>query len=136
MCTFAPIERQNVNTDNTMAEHNDLGRWGEDVAAAYLERKGYTIVERDWRSGHHDLDIIALNEAGNTLAFVEVKTRRNRMFTDPLDAVDYLKIRNLQRAANHYVKYRHVDLDIRFDIVTVVGTPDMEPKVEHIENAF
>ncbi len=119
-----------------MAEHNDLGRWGEDVAAAYLERKGYTIVERDWRSGHRDLDIIALNDEGDTLAFVEVKTRRNRMFTDPVDAVDYLKIRNLQRAANHYVKYRHVDLDIRFDIVTVVGTPDMEPKVEHIENAF
>ena len=136
MCTFAPIEREIINKKTDMAEHNDLGRWGEDVAVAYLERKGYTVVERDWRSGHRDLDIIALNEEGDTLAFVEVKARRNRMFTDPVDAVGYQKIHNLQQAANHFVKFRHVNQNIRFDIVTVVGTPDMEPEVEHIENAF
>lgn len=122
--------------DNDMAEHNELGKWGEDVAAAYLQQKGYAIVERDWHSGHRDLDIIALNEKRDTIVFVEVKTRRNRMFTDPVEAVDYQKIRNLQRAANHYIKYRRIDLDVRFDIISVVGQLNMEPEVEHIEDAF
>ena len=119
-----------------MAEHNDLGQWGEEIAAAYLQQKGYTIVERDWKSGHRDVDIIALNEKGDTLVFVEVKTRRNTIFTDPIDAVNYQKIRNLQRAANHYIKYHRIDLEIRFDIITIVGTPVMEPDISHIEDAF
>ena len=117
-----------------MASHNELGKWGEDVAAAYLERQGYTIIERDWKSGHRDLDIIALD--GDTVVFVEVKTRSNRMFTDPEMAVDYQKIRHLQQAANHYIKYRHINQDIRFDIITVVGTPDDNYDVDHIKDAF
>ena len=119
-----------------MAEHNELGKWGEDVAVAYLLRKGYTILERDWHSGHRDIDIIALNEERDMLVFVEVKTRRNRMFTDPIDAVNFQKIRNLQRAANHYIKYRCIDLEVRFDIISIVGQLNMEPEVEHIEDAF
>ena len=117
-----------------MAEHNDLGKRGEDLAADYLQRKGYVILERDWRSGHRDLDIIALD--GDVVVFVEVKTRRNRLFTDPVDAVGYQKIRNLQQAANHYVKYRRINRDIRFDIVCVTGTSDSEADIEHIEGAF
>ena len=117
-----------------MALHNELGKWGEDVAASYLERLGYTILERDWKSGHRDLDIIALD--GDTVVFVEVKTRSNRMFTDPEMAVDYQKIRHLQQAANHYIKYRHIDSDIRFDIITVVGTINDSPAIDHIKDAF
>jgi putative endonuclease len=117
-----------------MASHNELGKWGEDVAATYLERQGYTIIERDWKSGHRDLDIIALD--GDTVVFVEVKTRSNRMFTDPEMAVDYQKIRHLQQAANHYIKYRHIDSDIRFDIITVVGTINDSPAIDHIKDAF
>ncbi|MBQ7419286.1 MAG: YraN family protein [Prevotella sp.] len=117
-----------------MAEHNDIGRWGEDIAADYLQRKGYQIIERDWKSGHRDLDIIALD--GDTVVFVEVKTRSNRLFTDPVEAVGYQKIRNLQQAANHYVKYRRINHDIRFDIVCVIGTPGTEPEIDHIEDAF
>ena len=108
-----------------MAEHNDLGKWGEDLAADYLQRKGYMILERDWKSGHRDL-----------VVFVEVKTRRNRIFGDPVDAVGYQKIRNLQQAANHYVKYRCINRDIRFDIVCITGTADSETDIEHIEDAF
>ena len=119
-----------------MAEHNDLGRWGEDVAAAFLMRKGYDILERDWKSGHRDLDIIALDKVHNEVVFVEVKTRRNRMFADPEIAVGYQKIRNLKQAANHYVKFRSLNQNIRFDLVTVVGTPTGEPEIEHIEDAF
>ena len=69
-----------------MAAHNELGKWGEDTAAAFLEEKGYQIIERDWKSGHHDLDIVAKED--NTLVIVEVKTRRSRLFGDPEEAID------------------------------------------------
>ena len=117
-----------------MASHNELGKWGEEMAAEYLLRQGYTIMERDWKSGHRDLDIIALD--GNTVVFVEVKTRRNRLFTEPEMAVDYQKIRNLQQAANHYIKYRHINQEVRFDVITVVGSMNGTPSVEHIKDAF
>lgn len=121
-----------INTN--MASHNELGKWGEEMAAEYLLRQGYTIMERDWKSGHRDLDIIALD--GNTVVFVEVKTRRNRLFTEPEMAVDYQKIRNLQQAANHYIKYRHINQEVRFDVITVVGSMNETPSVEHIKDAF
>ena len=117
-----------------MAAHNELGSWGEQCAEEYLRRKGYVILERDWKSGHRDLDIIALD--GAVLVFVEVKTRRNRMFTDPETAVDYRKIRNIKLAANHYIKYRRYDGDCRFDIVSVIGQNGQLEEIEHIEEAF
>ena len=58
-----------------MAAHNELGKWGENLAAEYLQDKGYEILERDWKSGHHDLDIVAKED--DTLVVVEVKTRRS-----------------------------------------------------------
>lgn len=115
-----------------MATHNELGKWGEDVAADYLERNGFLIVERDWKSGHRDLDIVAWD--GPTLVFVEVKTRQNREFGNPEWAVNYSKLRNLRLAAQHYIQYRHVDQPYRFDVVTVVGQPGRTPEIEHIED--
>jgi putative endonuclease len=116
-----------------MAEHNELGNWGEEVAANYLTQKGYFIRERDWHSGHRDIDIIAADD--DVLVFVEVKTRRNRQFGDPEEAVHYKKFRNLRLAINHYVKYKHIDQEIRLDIITVVGTPEGgTPEVEHIQD--
>ena len=117
-----------------MAAHNELGAWGEQCAEDFLKRKGYIILERDWKSGHRDLDIIAFD--GPTMVFVEVKTRRNRLFVDPETAVDYRKIRNLRFAANHYVKYRHFDGDLRFDIITVIGQIGRFEEIDHIEGAF
>ena len=68
-----------------MAAHNELGRWGEDLATEYLQQHGYRIIERDWKSGRRDIDIIATD--GNQVVFVEVKTRRNRLYGDPEEAV-------------------------------------------------
>ena len=115
-----------------MAAHNELGRWGEDMAAAYLERQDYTILERDWHSGHKDIDIIALDRG--MLVFVEVKTRRNRIFTEPEQAVDYRKLRNLRAAINNYVKYRRLHAEMRMDIITVVGAIGTEPEINHIKD--
>lgn len=119
-----------------MAEHNDLGKWGEDEAGRYLESRGYVILERDWKCGKRDLDIIALNEEQDTLVFVEVKTRRNDDLQKPEEAVDERKIRNLAVAANSYVKLNKVQQDIRFDIVTVLGKRNQMESIEHIEDAF
>ncbi|MBR2097396.1 MAG: YraN family protein [Prevotella sp.] len=115
-----------------MAAHNDTGKWGEDLAVAYLEKKGYTIVERDWKSGRRDIDIIALDD--DVVVFVEVKTRRNRLFGDPEESVDYHKLQNLQQAISHYVKFKHIRQEIRFDIISVVGTIGSEPDIQHIQN--
>ena len=115
-----------------MAAHNELGKWGEDLAAAFLEEKGYEIIERDWKSGHHDLDIIA--QEGNKLVIIEVKTRRNRLFGNPEEAIDYKKRQSLQSAINHYVKsHRHYG-SVRFDVISIVGIPGSEPEIDHIKD--
>ena len=115
-----------------MAAHNELGKWGEDLAGDYLQRKGYTIIERDWKSGRRDLDIVAKN--GNVIVFVEVKTRRNSLYRQPEEAVDYRKLQSLQQAINHYIKFRHIRQEVRFDIISVVGTIGSEPDIQHIQD--
>ena len=113
-----------------MAAHNELGAWGEQCAEDFLKRKGYIILERDWKSGHRDLDIIAFD--GPTMVFVEVKTRRNRIFGDPEEAIDYRKRQNLQSAINHYVKSHRFYSQVRFDIISIVGTIGSQPEIDHI----
>lgn len=116
-----------------MAIHNDLGTWGEDLAAAFLQEKGYIIIERDWHSGHRDIDIIALYQ--DFIVFIEVKTRSNNLFAEPESAINYMKLRHLRSAINHYIKYKRIDKTIRFDIVTILGTPDStDPIINHLEN--
>lgn len=83
-----------------MATHNDVGKWGEDYAAQYLKGKDYLILDRNWRPGRGlvDLDIVCLTPDRRTVAFVEVKTRSKEEITNPEDAVDIRKMRNLGRA--------------------------------------
>lgn len=119
-----------------MAEHNDFGRWGEDEAAHFLERKGYVILERDWRLGKRDLDIIALTEDQSTIVFVEVKSRDNNAFQEPEEAVDVPKMRNLAIAANGYIKLNGISMDVRFDIISIVGKISRLESISHIEDAF
>ncbi len=118
-----------------MAAHNDYGRWGEQQAADYLAAKGYSICHRNWKSGHRDLDIVALSPDGSLLVVVEVKTRSNTDFVEPMTAVDRRKARNLYNAANAYVKTFDVRRGLRFDIITVIGKGE-EKRIEHIEDAF
>ena len=102
-----------------MAKHNDLGKAGENAAAAYLEKEDYLIRHRNWRKGHFELDIVAAKD--NELVVVEVKTRSNTEFAQPEDAVDVPKIRRTVRAADTYIKLFQIDIPVRFDIITVVG---------------
>ena len=116
-----------------MAAHNELGKWGEDLAVAYLQGKDYQILERDWKSGRRDIDIIA-RDTDLTTVFVEVKTRRNRLFGEPEEAIDYRKMQSLQQAINHYIKFRHLNGAVRFDIISIVGTIGEEPDINHIKD--
>ena len=115
-----------------MPEHLQTGSWGEELAADYLRDKGYVILERDWHSGHRDIDIIAQQDS--CIVFVEVKTRRSTEFGSPAQAVDYHKQQNLLRAINHYIHYRHLDMPWRFDVISIVGLPGGHPDIEHIED--
>lgn len=119
-----------------MAEHNDLGKWGEDQAALYYEDRGYEILERDWKVGKRDIDLIALTEDKDTLVFVEVKTRQNDDLQEPEEAVDVKKMRNLAIAANAYVKLHDLDMDVRFDIISVIGKCSCVESIECFEDAF
>lgn len=119
-----------------MAEHNDLGKWGEDVAVSFLEKKGYHVCDRDWKVGKRDLDIVVMTEDEQQLVFVEVKTRQSADMQEPEQAVDARKIRNLAFAANAYVKSHDWSLPIRFDIITVVGKMKNVEQVEHWIDAF
>lgn len=119
-----------------MAEHNDLGKWGEDEAALYYEDRGYEILERDWKVGKRDIDLIALTEDKDTLVFVEVKTRQNNDLQEPEEAVDVKKMRNLAIAANAYVKLHGLDMDVRFDIISLIGKCSCVESIECFEDAF
>lgn len=106
---------------------------GEDMAASLLLQKGYKILERNWRCGHLEVDIIAEND--NYLVIVEVKTRKSTAFGDPEVFVDRQKQRHLIRAAMYYAKFKCVTKEIRFDIIAVVNSPECQ-EINHIENAF
>ncbi len=120
-----------------MAEHNDLGKWGEEQAALYLKRKGWYIRHRDWHDVHRDLDIVAIDQDSSILLIVEVKTRSSEQWGDPDEAIDFEKQNNIIRAAAAYIRCYQLDYcQIRYDTISVIGTPDTEAQIIHKENAF
>lgn len=116
-----------------MAAHIDFGKQGEEIAVKYLMDKGYEILERNWRNRHKEIDIIAKD--GNELVVVEVKTRKSNDYGDPDFAVNKQKQRLLISAANSYIYSNNLDLDTRFDIISII-IKDGNPVVDHIEDAF
>ena len=116
------------------------GAWGEDLAAGFLRRAGYRILDRNVRFGpEREIDIVARSPEPPTLVFVEVKTRRDESLGRPFSSVDASKRRALSRAAALYLrKLPNRPARVRFDVVEVVGHPDLpsEPVLRHIENAF
>jgi len=116
-----------------MAEHNVLGKDGEAAAVAYLEEKGYRILQTNWRLGSYELDIIA--QTADELVIIEVKTRSSGSITNPEDAVTNQKIKHIVAATDLYIKYFDLDLPARFDIISIIGNPP-NFEIEHIEDAF
>ena len=116
-----------------MAEHIDFGKQGEEIAVNYLIEKGYEILERNWRNRHQEIDIIAKD--GKELVIVEVKTRKSNNYGEPDLAVNKQKQRLLISAANAYIFRNKLDIDTRFDIISIVFKDD-KPVIDHIEDAF
>jgi putative endonuclease len=116
-----------------MAEHLDLGKEGETIAADYLTKKGYKIIEQNWKFGKNEIDIIARD--GKFIVVVEVKTRHSNYFAEPESNVTREKQRILVRAANAYIRYKRLDNEVRFDVVAILIGLDGE-KINHIVDAF
>jgi putative endonuclease len=117
-----------------MAEHNDLGKRGEEIAVKYLENQGFTIRHTNWRNRFEEIDIVA--EKGDFLIIVEVKTRRSNFFGQPQDSVTLTKQRLLVNAAQAYIETFNIDLETRFDIVSILISADEQVNIEHIPYAF
>ncbi len=116
-----------------MAEHNELGKLGEELAVEFLRKDGYEILETNWTFQKAEVDIIAQKE--NTLAIVEVKTRSSLEFGLPQDFVKPKKIQLLVKAVNEYVVSKNLDVEVRFDIIAI----HKEGKsfvIEHLKDAF
>jgi putative endonuclease len=116
-----------------MADHNVTGQRGEEIAAAFLKEKGYEILELNWRFKNLEADIIATFES--QLIIAEVKTRNSTFFGEPETFVNRQKQKNLIKAANEYVLRSELELEVRFDILSVVSA-NGRSTVKHIESAF
>jgi len=116
-----------------MAGHNDLGKLGEELAAEYLEKHGYTILQRNWVYQKAEVDIIA--RKGDVLAIVEVKTRTTLEFGLPQEFVKPAKIKLLVKAVDAYMEQNDIDAEVRFDIASVYKE-GKSYAVEHLEDAF
>ena len=116
-----------------MAEHNELGKLGEELAVEFLRKDGYEILETNWTFQKAEIDIIAQKE--NTLAVVEVKTRSSLEFGLPQDFVKPKKIQLLVKAINEYVVSKDLDIEVRFDIIAV-HKEDKSFAIEHLKDAF
>ena len=116
-----------------MTDKQIKGQSGEILAKQFLLDHGYTILDTNWRFGHLEVDVIALKD--DTLVFVEVKTRASGSLSAPELSVNMQKQRNIIRAANSYVVRNQYSYDVRFDIITVVTTPQ-GPQLEHIADAY
>ena len=116
-----------------MAKHNELGEKGENLAVSELRKKGYSILAENWRSGRNEIDVVA--KIGDTIVFVEVKTRSSAYFGEPSEAVSPAKQKRLIQAANDYLEQYELELEARFDVISIVSNANAT-KMDHIEDAF
>ncbi|MDR2038388.1 MAG: YraN family protein [Bacteroidales bacterium] len=115
-----------------MAEHNETGKKGEDIATVYLTENGYRILERNWRYQHLEIDIIAAK--GNELVIAEVKCRTGNPVAEPYVSVTRRKQHQLIKAAGMYIQENEMEMEVRFDVISIIiGNQTI---IEHIENAF
>ena len=115
-----------------MNKNKELGQEGEQIAANYLQKKGWKIHEMNYRYSRSEIDVIA--SKNELLIFVEVKARTNIAFGLPEESVDEKKAQNIMKGAEHYIAEKDWKGNIRFDIISIVKKETME--IKHIEDAF
>ena len=110
------------------------GAWGEDLALRYLIKRGYKLLERNYRTRRGEIDLIVRKD--DTLVFVEVKLRRGSGYGDPLEAVTPHKQNILRSVAEHYLYSTQPHLQtLRFDVIGILAERT-EVRIDHIEDAF
>ncbi|HJQ20936.1 MAG TPA: YraN family protein [Gemmatimonadaceae bacterium] len=116
------------------AARQTFGELGERIAERWLTRRGWRVIQRRFRSGHRDIDLVVEREG--TVAFVEVKARRGTEFGGPVQAVNYRKRRQLERSAHVWIdRHGRAEESYRFDVVGVLVDGALV-RVCHVENAF
>ena len=116
-----------------MSESNELGKQGEEIAVAHLLKQGYLILDVNWRAGRNEIDIIAKDK--DFLVIIEVKSRRSDLFIEPEEAVTREKQQALIRAANTYIFRKNINLETRFDIISIIHNKD-ETRLNQLKDAF
>jgi putative endonuclease len=118
---------------NVMAQHNELGKKGEQLAVDFLIKNGYKILVQNYIYQKAEVDIIARKK--DILAIVEVKTRSTRDFGNPQDFLKPKQIQRIVKAVDEYVNANNLDVEVRFDIIAIVKEKNGF-NIEHLENAF
>lgn len=122
------------NESDELTEKDDLGKKGEEIAREFLAGKGFRILDTNWHHGHKEIDIVARH--GDEIVVVEVKTRVENYAEEPWEAVTTSKIRNIVEVADAWLRFNQVDLETRFDVISVVLKRDGSHLIEHFEGAF
>ena len=116
-----------------MAQHNELGKKGEEKAIAFLTSIGHVLLATNYRAGRDEVDVIT--RQNNTIIFTEVKTRSTDYYGHPEEFVDKKKRKAMKKVAEAFLLENNLNIDIRFDIVSITNTQG-ELKVYHIPDAF
>jgi len=127
------IHRESTLTREERQSALLLGKRGEQIAAKYLEDKGYSLLEKNYRRGNLEIDLIAMD--GDELVIVEVKSRSYDNFLLPEESVNHKKRLMIMRLTNEYVKSHNRNENVRFDIITIVKK-DNGFDIKHIKNAY
>ena len=117
-----------------MAQHNELGRKGEEIAVDFIRKKGYSILETNWRHRKAEIDIIA--KMDEVLIFIEVKSRSTDYFGRPETFVDAKKQQLIADAASVYMEEIGHEWEVRFDIISVLFHNEAYQSVDHLKDAF
>lgn len=116
-----------------MSKHNRLGKDGEMLAKEYLLKKGWSLLEENWRFEHKEVDLIFRD--GDELVIVEVKTRSTDYFGNPEEAVHEAKEEHLIQAAEAYLEEKNLDLGVRYDVIAIILN-NGKHEITHIVDAF
>jgi putative endonuclease len=117
-----------------MADHNDFGKLAEELAENYLVQKNYKILAKNYRYQKAEIDIIA--QFDNQIIIVEVKARKTDAFMLPQEAINKKKIKLIVSATNNFLEQNNINLEARFDVISVLPNETGKLEINHIENAF
>ena len=117
-----------------MSTQHELGNKGEEAARKFLLEKGYLILEKNWRFGRAEIDIIAKDKS--TLVFIEVKSRSTNRYGAPEEFISKKKMKFLTQAASAYMEKINHSWEIRFDVLAILITINQVNQIKHFEDAF